>query len=86
MSEHPFGHEGAFRQVQPLKLRRWFDLIEFDVCREVLMEEVKDGRLHGGGWIRVRSQVLKDIQRRGWMACEDPGWQDWETYLEEGAA
>jgi hypothetical protein len=47
--EYLFGHEGAFRLVQPLELRRLFDLIKFGVCREVLIEDVKDGRLRDGG-------------------------------------
>ena len=47
--EHLFGHDGAFRLVQPLELRRLFDLIKFGVCREILIEDVKDGRLRDGG-------------------------------------
>jgi hypothetical protein len=42
MPEHLFGHKGAFRLVQLLKLRRSLDLIEFGVCREALIEDVKD--------------------------------------------
>jgi hypothetical protein len=50
------------------------------------MEEVKDGRLHGGGWIRVRSQVLKDIQGRGRIAYEDPGGARLGDIFDEGGA
>jgi hypothetical protein len=78
MPEHLFGHKRAFRLVQSLKLRRLLDLIEFGVCREVLIEDVKDDRLRDCG-----QMTLEDIQREGLIGMRR-SWGKIGRHFEEG--
>lgn len=82
--EYLCGHEGAFRLVQPLELRRLFDLIKFGVCRRYLSRTSKTVYYVMVARLKPDHKPWRISKARGWLACEDPGGQDWETYFEEG--
>jgi hypothetical protein len=34
--------------------------------------------------LKLDHKPWRTFKGKGWLACEDPMWKDWETYFEEG--